>query len=190
MKPKLIVLNGALGAGKSTLAEKYADMHPLTLKLDVDVIRRFVSDYREQAQASGNLSKTLALEMARTHLHSGYDVIIAQCYRKPAHMEALEKLAQDCSADFYEFLLSLPKAEVIARFIKRGQKEGAPDGFLPDSLVTRGGGKAKLESVYDEMMDMVSKRPNTKVIEPILDDVEGTYAELMRHLAYDRMTHH
>ena len=190
MKPTLIVLNGAPGVGKSTLAEKYADMHPLTLKLDVDVIRRFISDYREQFQASGKLSKTLALEMARTHLQCGYDVIIAQCYRKPEYMEALEKLAQDCNAGFYEFLLSLSKAEAIARFIKRGQKEGAPDGFLPDSLVTRGGGKVKLESMYDEMMDTVSKRPNTKVIEPTLDDIAGTYAELMRHLTYDRMTHH
>lgn len=182
MKPKLIILNGAPGVGKSTLAQKYADMYPLTLKLDVDVIRRFISNYREQFHESGSLSKTLALEMARTHLNSGHDVIIAQCYRKLENLQELERLAQDCNVDFYEFLLSLSKEEAIARFIKRGQDEGAPDGFLPNGLVTRGGGRTKLESMYDEMMTVVSQRPNMIIIEPALDDVEKTYTELMKHL--------
>lgn len=182
MKPKLIILNGAPGVGKSTLAEKYADMHPLTLKLDIDVIRRFISNYREQFRESARLSKNLAVAMARTHLESGHDVVIAQCYRKPEDLEALEKLAEDCDVSFHEFLLSLPKEEAIARFIKRGQAEGAPDGFLPDGLVTRGGGRAKLESMYDEMMATVSHRPRTIVIEPLFDDTEGTYTELMKHL--------
>lgn len=182
MKPKLIILNGAPGVGKSTLAQKYADMHPLTLKLDVDVIRRFISDYREQFHESGRLSKTLALEMARTHLKSGHDVIIAQCYRRLENLEELEKLAQDCHVDFYEFLLSLSKEEVIARFIKRGQDEGASDGFLPNGLVTRGGGRPRLELMYDEVMATTSQRPKIIAIEPLLDNTEGTYRELIKHL--------
>lgn len=182
MKPKLIILNGAPGVGKSTLAEKYAGMHPLTLALDVDVIRRFISHYREQAQVSGKLSKNLALEMARAHLQSGYDVIIAQCYKKPENLGELEKLAHDCNVSFYEFLLSLPKEKAIARFIKRGQDEGTPDGFRPGGLVTIGGGATKLASMYDEMMAAVSRRPKTIVIEAVHSNVEGTYAELMKHL--------
>lgn len=182
MKPKLIILNGAPGVGKSTMAQRYAGQHPLTLQLDVDVIRRFISSYREEYIKSGMLSKNLALVMARTHLISGYDVVIAQCYKKLEDLEALETLAADCGVSFHEFLLSLPKEETLSRFIKRGQAEGAPDGFRSGGLITIGGGIKKLESMYDEIMETAAKRPNAIVIEPILGDVEGTYRELMKYL--------
>ncbi len=140
----MIVINGALAAGKSTLAEKYAEEHPLTLKLDVDAVRRNISHFRDHAEESGTMAKALALGMAKVHLQAGHDVVIAQCYREAKHLEKLEKLAQEQKAEFYEFLLSLSKEESVARFIKRGQKEGHPDGFRPDGLVN---GVAKIESV-------------------------------------------
>ena len=37
--PRLIVINGPPGCGKSTLAQMYADEHSLTLMLDIDLLR-------------------------------------------------------------------------------------------------------------------------------------------------------
>ena len=37
--PHLVLINGAPASGKSTLARMYADEHPLTLALDIDVLR-------------------------------------------------------------------------------------------------------------------------------------------------------
>jgi predicted kinase len=38
--PRMILLNGPPSCGKSTLARRYAQEHPLSLNLDVDRIRQ------------------------------------------------------------------------------------------------------------------------------------------------------
>ena len=35
----LLLINGAPGVGKSTLAQRYAEEHPLALVIDIDAIR-------------------------------------------------------------------------------------------------------------------------------------------------------
>lgn len=182
MKPKLIILNGALGVGKSTIAEKYAEAHPLTLKLDIDEVRRWMSNFREEKEISGPLAKKIAGEMARVHLQAGYDVVIAQTFIQTDSLEDLEGIAHECEADYYEFLLSNSKEDSIRRFIERGKSQGYADGFSPGGLVTLGGKEKKLEQMYDDMMVMISKRPNTKVIESIEGDIEGTYDKLLESL--------
>lgn len=179
MKPKLIILNGALGVGKSTLSEKYAEAHPLTLKLDIDEIRRWISNFREEKDISGPLSKKIANEMARVHLQAGYDVVISQIFIHEEPLENLEKVARECGADFYEFLISISREDSIRRFIERGKAQGYVDGFSPTGLVTLGGKEKKLIQMYDDMMALISKRPNTKTIESLEGDIETTYSKLM-----------
>ena len=115
MKPKLIVLNGPLGIGKSTLAEKYADNHPLTLKLDIDNIWSTISHWREQKEISGPLSKRIALSMARIVLNDGHDVIVPQILQTEELANRFQELAIECNADYYEVLLSVSKDEAIRR---------------------------------------------------------------------------
>lgn len=182
MKPKLIILNGALGVGKSTIAEKYAEAHPLTLKLDIDEVRRWMSHFREEKEISGPLAKKIAGEMARVHLQAGYDVVIAQTFIQTGHLEDLEGIAHECEADYYEVLLANSKEDSIRRFIERGKSQGYADGFSSGGLVTLGGKEKKLEQVYDDMMVTISKRPNTKVIESREGDIEGTYNKLLESL--------
>ena len=43
--PRLIVLNGTPGCGKSTLARMFADDHPLALNLDIDQVRGFLASH-------------------------------------------------------------------------------------------------------------------------------------------------
>ncbi len=182
MKPKLIILNGALGVGKSTLAERYAEEHPLTLKLDIDEVRRWISHFREEKEISGPLAKKMAGEMAKVHLQAGYDVVISQIFIHQEPLENLKKIAKECDAEFYEFLLSIPKADSIKRFIARGKASGYPDGFRPGGLVDLGGREKKLEQMYDDMMLLVSRRPKTKIIESVKGDIKGTYKKLLDNL--------
>lgn len=178
-KPKLIILNGAPGAGKSTLAERYADEHPLTLRMDIDEIRRLISHWRELNEASGPMSKHMAAAMVRIHLQSGHDVIVPQIYRKAEYLEELEQIAREVGANFYEILLFTEKDEAIRRFIERNKREGYPTGFRPGGITDRGGREQKLASMYDEMMAVVAQRPNTIRIQSIQNDIDGTYRQLL-----------
>lgn len=171
-KPKLIILSGPLGSGKSTIAQKYADEHPLALNLDIDDVRSHLGKWREHPEKSAKQSKRMSEEMARANLIAGYDVIIPQIYRLEENVVNLENIAKEIGADFYEVLLDLSKNEAIKRFMDRG-------GFRKGGLIEQGGGVKKLELMYDEMVELASKRPGTIRIEPKLGNVEDTYRELV-----------
>jgi adenylate kinase family enzyme len=44
---KLIILNGPPGIGKSTVAQKLQKELPLSFLLEIDALRRCISNYRE-----------------------------------------------------------------------------------------------------------------------------------------------
>ncbi len=183
MKPKLIILNGPLGIGKSTLAKRYADDHPLTLNLDIDDVWSMISHWREQKDISAPLSKQMAIEMARINLISGHDVIIPQILQTDELADRFKLLAEKCGSNYYEILLIVDKEEAIRRFIIRGQADGNPSGFRPGGIIDTSGREKKLSEMYDYMSRVASTRANTVHITPILNDIEATYLELTMVLA-------
>ena len=179
MKPKLIILNGPLGIGKSTLAKKYGEKHPLTLQLDIDDVWSMISHWREEKEISSPISKKMAFEMARVNLTAGNDVIVPQIIQTKELADSFKVLSEECNADFFEVLLLVEKEEAIHRFIKRGQEGGNPTGFRPGGIIDKGGRETKLAEMYDKMIEVASHRQDIIRIEPILGDIVGTYSALM-----------
>ena len=66
--PRLIFLNGPPGCGRSTLAQMYADEHPLALNLDIDRVRSLVGQWRQAPLQGGLLARCIGLAAARVHL--------------------------------------------------------------------------------------------------------------------------
>ncbi len=182
MKPKLIILNGPCGIGKSTLAKRYGEDHPLTLQLDIDDVRAMLSHWREEKEESATLSKKLALEMARINLADGYDVVIPQIIQKAELAASFKALAESCNAEYVEVVLSVTKEEAIKRFIKRGQDAGLATGFSPGGILETEGGEKKLAEMYDNMMTALSGRQDVIIVEPTLADIEATYSEILKSL--------
>lgn len=177
--PKLIVLNGPLGIGKSTLARLYADDHPLTLNLDIDTVWAMLGRWREKKDTALPLSKQIAIEMARVTLTAGHDVVIPQIIQDLELMLLLEQLAATCAADYYEILLYADKEESIRRFVERGKSQGYPDGFRTGGTIDTGGHEKLLAQMYDNMMNVADQRPNTIRIKPTHGDPSATYAALL-----------
>jgi len=182
MKPKLIVINGPLGIGKSTLAKRYADEHPLTLLLDIDELWAMLSHWREEKEVSSPLSKQMAMAMARINLNTGHDVVIPQILQTIELAESFEQLAKECSAEFYEILLFVDKEESIRRFISRGKAQGHPTGFREEGIIANSGREKKLAAMYDAMMSAAESRPLVIRIEPILNNIDETYKVLLKNL--------
>jgi predicted kinase len=76
--PRLVLINGAPSSGKSTLAKRYVEEHPLTLALDIDVVRAMLGRWLDHPIEAGLMARRMALEMTRVQLLAGHDVVIPQ----------------------------------------------------------------------------------------------------------------
>lgn len=184
-KPNLILLNGPLGIGKSTLAKYYAEQNPLSLAIDIDELRFTIGQFRERPEESSEMAFAMAVEIGRVALLRGHDVVVAQILRQASQFELFEELAEETNAKLTEVLLHTPKDQAMERFVKRGQANGLPLGYKPDGLIGRNGGLARVEQMYDEMMELAEVRPQTQILESTEGEIEETYSKLLNYIEED-----
>jgi predicted kinase len=90
---RLILLNGPPASGKSTLAATFAAAHPLSLNLDIDVVRSLIGRWADFPADAGLLARRAALAMARACLNEHHDVIVPQLVARATFITQLEEVA-------------------------------------------------------------------------------------------------
>jgi predicted kinase len=176
--PRLILLNGPPAVGKSTLAQRYIDEHPLALNLDVDRVRRRLGNWRDEPHA-GQLARSIALAAARVHLASGHDVVVPQFLGRPEFIEALEELARDVDADFHEIVLMLGKQAAVRRFTDRTQAAANPAHLEAQQLLDATGGIAELEAMHDRLTTLLASRPHAHIIAMEASTPDQAYRDIL-----------
>lgn len=132
---RLVLINGAPGSGKSTLAHGLAQDLPLTLALDVDVIKHSLGHWDDDLLASGLHARRLSLSLAREQLSAGYDVVIGQYLARTDFIETLERLAAELDARFSELILDLDTPALAERLAGRSAAPSRPEHKINNSLV-------------------------------------------------------
>ncbi len=132
---RLVVINGAPGSGKSTVAHALAQREPLALALDVDQLKHALGGWASDPTASGLHARRLALALADEQLRSGRDVFVGQYLARPEFLEALEDLARRRSAAFDEFVLDVDAERLHARLLGRAHSPTRPEHAVNSRLV-------------------------------------------------------
>jgi predicted kinase len=180
--PRLIVINGPPGCGKSTLAARYEADHPFAANLDVDRIRAMIGRWQDDPTASGLLARAMTLAAARAHLRAGHDVVIPQFIARQDFLDQLESVARDVGCDLREIVLSDDKANAIRRFEERTEAGDHPAHIEAHEMLTRAGGLEQLASMYDDLEALVAKRSSAVVVASHHGDVDATYTSLVSAL--------
>jgi predicted kinase len=176
IKPKLILLNGFAGSGKSTIATKYIEAHPLAMSIEGDklvvMLGQWANHWKEASGYRTELSKTIA----RAHLKTGHDVVVPFLLTDSKDAEDFENIAKEEGADFYEIMLSLEKEEGVERLLKRGKwgEDGSTTFTEKDH--------PEINKLFDDMEAATSQRPNMLKIYPALDEVDQTYKAFLNEL--------
>lgn len=176
--PRLIVLNGPPGIGKSTLAQRFVADHPLALDLDLDSVRRMIGRWEQHPIEAGLLARAMTLAMARVHLRAGHDVIVPQFLGRPQFLHQAEQVAAEVGVPFVEIVLLDGRDEAVRRFLDRGGVHAAHAEAA--AMVERLGGRAALEAMYDRLLLVLAHRPQAQVIQSRDGAADAAYAELRR----------
>jgi Predicted kinase len=175
---RLILLNGAPGTGKSTLARRYVDDTPLALALDIDTVRRMLGASLVDPQASGLAARRVALAMAREHLISGHDVIVPQFLGRIDFVLELESLAASIAVPFVELVLIADPDEVVRRFSERSAEPESAEHRDASTLQSRSEGPEGLRDACARLDAVVAERPATRTIEVVDGEIDDAYAAL------------
>lgn len=178
--PRLVLLNGLPASGKSTLAARYVERHPLTLRLDLDVVRGMLGEWFERATEAGLIARRMAIEMARVQLADGRDVIVPQYLGQIEFVLELEQLSRHSGATFVEIVLGCGPAAAAARFDRRSRDPQTSVHRDAARLVERDGGPAAFQDMQRRLAEVVSRRPRTLVIDSQDDQIEHTYEAIER----------
>ena len=181
--PQLVFINGAPGSGKSTLGRRLVDSRPLALLLDVDTLRGQLGQWRENPGSAGLTARRIALELARTHLVAGLDVVVPQFIERPGFIDDVRAVALDTGADFVLVALVSSPEEASSRFHER---VGSTDANHLDAVHLQSArGARAVEDMYAGMLELVATFDDVRYVQSVPGDIDGTYEELLRCLAAD-----
>lgn len=121
---RLIIINGPVGVGKSSVAMHLHNDFPASVLIDIDELRREIPNYKEHREESLVAAYTRAEEIIVSSLQEGKDVIVEKTISNPEILDLFIEAGRSSKAHVYEIHLYARKEVVQQRADNRGYQMG------------------------------------------------------------------
>jgi adenylate kinase family enzyme len=171
--PKLILLYGFAGIGKTTIAKRYVDQHSLAMNLDQDRIIGMLGLWPQNETEARKHVAELCKALAATYLKHRHDIIVPCLPTKTEQVQDFKNIAAGAGAQFLEIALTADRKSTIQRLLKRGTwgEESSPpitEADLP-----------AIEKLYDDVSRALGERPDVIHVPSIEGDPDDTYRQFL-----------
>lgn len=180
--PRLIHLNGPSRVGKSTRARRYADEHPGTLVLDLDVLAGLIGGWSDNFSGALEIARGLGREMAARHLRDGYDVVFPQLVtvHDRAPDPALERTAAASGAAYTEVALMVGHLEHLQR-LRAKRPANTVEEQIQAALTDPS--SDLVERIHGHLAEYLAQRPHAMRIDTTHLTENAAYVRLREELA-------
>ena len=172
---KLIILYGFAASGKTTIAKKYIDDHPLSITIEGDLIIEMIGQWRKFEDSARELVYKHTCSIVRNHLQSGHTVILPYLLTNATHIESFKAIATEVGCSFYEIYLKEDKEAAISRLLKRGTWGEVDSPLLTDTDTDR----PEIKTLFGTMKREMAKRNDVTSCKVTIGDINTTYQSFL-----------
>jgi len=162
-----ILLNGAIGSGKSTIANLLEKKLKRTAIIELEDIRQLISDYKQGKKEDNPLAWKIILRMCDEYFKNGVSVLLKQTVCSQEFVNKFLRLAKKhkCIIGFYH--LQAPRNELLKRIKKRKKTR-----IVSNDLIMRNIRKhEKINYTNATIIDTSTMKPS-EVAKFILNDLK------------------
>lgn len=146
MKQFIAIINGPMGAGKTTVAEILKKKVPNTAFISVDKIKWFVSDF-DRTSEQNQVAMEVVMAMSKVYLSNGLSIVYDQGLIKPGRFKQITDLAKGKDIKLFHFRLEAPKEILIERIKNR------PKPLLASKKVPLERARTNIDKYFENQKD-------------------------------------
>lgn len=122
MQQSLIIIDGPMGSGKTTIGKLLHKELARTVILSTDAIKWFISDF-ERGERDNAISAAVLMAMCKEYIRQGMSILLPQAFWKKEYLEPYIRLAKENNMQLHVYQLETPKDILLDRIGKRPKPE-------------------------------------------------------------------